>query len=100
MNNSNVNREAFDNFDPEDTARNKLCGGFAYLLFFMPLIISPHSAYARFHANQSLVLLIFTAVGAVFLSFLTGVSLLVPGLFIPFSIVSGIYCAFVVTCGV
>ncbi len=47
-------------FDPADIERNKAIAGLAYLgiLFFLPLVAAPESKYGRFHANQSLVLMI------------------------------------------
>jgi len=44
--------------DPADIEKNKTMGGLAYILFFLPLISCPDSKYARFHANQGLMLLI------------------------------------------
>lgn len=41
--------------------------GLAYLLFFLPLIACPESRYAKFHANQALLLLITGIVGNVIL---------------------------------
>lgn len=45
-------------FDPIDIEKNKTMGGLAYFIFFLPLIACPDSKYARFHANQSLLLLV------------------------------------------
>lgn len=42
--------------------------GLAYFLFFLPLIICPESRYARYHANQGLVLLIVSALGSIVLA--------------------------------
>lgn len=52
-------------FEPEDIDKNKWVCALSYLfiLFFLPLVICPTSKYGRFHANQSLVLLIITAIG-------------------------------------
>ena len=54
-------------YSPEDIEKNKTMAGLAYLLFFLPLIACSESAYAKFHANQGLVLLIFGVVGNVVL---------------------------------
>lgn len=50
-------------FDPYDVAENKVFGVLAYfgILFFIPLVVHPDSKYCRFHSNQGLLLLIFTA---------------------------------------
>lgn len=55
-------------FDPNDLASNKWCYVLAYLwiLFFLPLIVCPESRVGKFHANQGLIMLIFSvAVGIV-----------------------------------
>jgi len=44
--------------DPADIEKNKVMGGLAYFLFFLPLVACPESKYGRFHANQGLLLLI------------------------------------------
>lgn len=56
---------------PEGVANEsneKTMGGLAYLIFFLPLIVCPQSQYARFHANQALVLLIAAVAGDIILS--------------------------------
>ena len=42
----------------------------SYLLFFLPFIFCPDNKYARFHANQGLVLLIFSAVSILIFAFI------------------------------
>ena len=54
-------------YTPEDIEKNKIMAGLAYLLFFLPLIACPESKYARFHTNQSLLLLILGIAGNVIL---------------------------------
>ncbi|MGI6404012.1 MAG: DUF4870 domain-containing protein [Oscillospiraceae bacterium] len=54
-------------YTPEDIEKNKTMAGLAYLLFFLPLLTCPESKYAKFHANQSLVLLIAAIAGNVIL---------------------------------
>lgn len=53
-------------FAREDIEKNKLVAACSYLLFFLPLIICPYSAFGRFHANQAAVLFVY-ALGNVFL---------------------------------
>ena len=55
-------------YDKEDVEKNKTMAGLAYLLFFLPLIICPDSAFGRFHANQGLILTIVAVVGNMILS--------------------------------
>ncbi|MDF2486437.1 MAG: putative rane protein [Herbinix sp.] len=52
----------------DDIEKGKTMAGLSYLLFFLPLLVCPESRYARFHANQSLLLLITTIAGNVILS--------------------------------
>lgn len=49
-------------FDPADIEANKILSLFSYLgiLFLIPLLAAKDSKYARFHANQGIVLFIFS----------------------------------------
>lgn len=50
--------------DPADVEKNKTMAILSYFIFFLPLLTdSKDSEFAKFHANQSLVLLIFAFVG-------------------------------------
>lgn len=55
-------------YTPEDIEKNKTMAGLSYFLFFLPLIVCPESGYAKFHANQSLLLLITGVAGNVIFS--------------------------------
>ena len=44
--------------DTSDAQKNKVVGILAYFLFFLPFIMAPESKFGKFHANQSLILLI------------------------------------------
>lgn len=46
--------------DPADVNENKWIGVLAYILFFLPLLAAKQSRFAMYHANQGLVLLIFS----------------------------------------
>lgn len=52
---------------PEDIENNKTMAGLSYFLFFLLLIVCPESGYAKFHANQSLLLLITDVAGNIIL---------------------------------
>ena len=53
--------------------------GLAYLLFFLPLLACPESRYAKFHANQALILLIAAIAGNVVLGIIPIIGwLLIP----------------------
>ncbi len=54
-------------YTPEDIEKNKAMAGLAYLLFFLPLVACPESGYAKFHANQGLLLLLTGIAGNVIL---------------------------------
>ena len=55
-------------FAPEDIEKNKVVSAFAYLIFFLPLIVCSDSPFGRFHANQGLLLLIVSAAGTIIFS--------------------------------
>ncbi|MDD3504274.1 MAG: zinc-ribbon domain-containing protein [Eubacteriales bacterium] len=58
--------QAAEVYSPEDIEKNKVMAGLAYLIFFLPLIACPDSRYARFHANQALlVFLLGLAAGVI-----------------------------------
>lgn len=67
--NDMMNTEDLSNqFDPADIEQNKVLSVIAYLWFLsiVTMLAAPNSKYARFHANQGLVLAIAeTVVGAV-----------------------------------
>ncbi len=56
-------------FDAKDIEKNKMLAGLGYIIFFLPMIVMNESKFARFHANQILLLLIpevgITLVGTV-----------------------------------
>ena len=51
-------------FDPQDIADNKLMAILAYvwILFLVPLFAAPQSKFARYHANQGLLLFIVSII--------------------------------------
>ncbi|HHT50002.1 MAG TPA: hypothetical protein GXZ78_00820 [Eubacteriaceae bacterium] len=63
-------QEKIPTFDNEDVEKNKVMAGLAYIIFFLPLIACPESAFGRFHANQGLLLFIFGVVGTFVLGFI------------------------------
>lgn len=73
-------------FDPEDIRANSTFAAVSYIpiLFILPLILKPNSRFARFHANQGVILLIVSVVlGAIqgILSFIPIVSWIVSTVF-------------------
>jgi uncharacterized membrane protein len=67
-------------FTNEDIEKGKTMAGLSYLLFFLPLVACPESRYARFHANQSLILLIVSIAGNIIL----GIIPIVGWILLPF----------------
>ena len=67
------NNKSNEGFDLEDIEENKVMSGLSYILFFLPLLVCPNSKYGKFHANQSLVLLITTICGNIAISILTSI---------------------------
>lgn len=73
MTDQNTNQNAIadtqsEKFDAADIEKNKTIAGLAYLLFFLPLVACPESKFGRFHANQSLVLVIVAFIGGFILT--------------------------------
>lgn len=58
-------QQQYQQYDPQrDIADNKAMAILAYFIFFLPLLASPNSRFAKFHANQGLlVLIMYVAVG-------------------------------------
>lgn len=72
-------------FDPVDIESNKVMGILSYLswLVLIPLIAAPKSPFARFHANQGLILAIIETVFSIVLGTLS----LIPVVGIIFNII-------------
>ena len=56
--NLNNTKDTTEQFDKDDIEKNKAMGLLAYILFFIPLLAAKDSPFARYHANQGLVLFI------------------------------------------
>ena len=65
-------------FEPADVEENRVMGILAYLswLVLIPLLAAPKSPFARYHANQGLVLAIVSTVVCVLLGALTWIPVL------------------------
>lgn len=50
------------NFDSQDVEQNKTLGGLGYLVFFVPLLACPTSAFGKHAANQGLLALLVLVV--------------------------------------
>lgn len=59
-NNDNKDFEENKKYDRDkDVEDNKVIAALAYIVFFLPLIVSKDSEFGKFHANQGLILLLF-----------------------------------------
>lgn len=69
-------------FDSQDVEKNKVLAIVGYIfpiLFFIPLVTeAKNSIYAKFHANQQLILLIFGFAGGIGLSIITFILAFIP----------------------
>lgn len=67
VNNFTNTADSTAQFDPQDIQNNKVMALLAYLgfLFLIPLLAAPNSKFARYHANQGLVLFILEAITSV-----------------------------------
>lgn len=70
QNNYNQTKDAVPVFTQEDIEKNKVMAGLAYIIFFLPLLACPDSQFAKYHANQGLILLIVSFAGSIILSFI------------------------------
>ena len=62
-----TNTPTTSEYSPDDISNNKVMAFLSYLwiLFIVPLIAAPNSPYAKFHANQGLLLFLFDIVIAI-----------------------------------
>ncbi|PWW05041.1 putative membrane protein [Paenibacillus cellulosilyticus] len=68
-------------FDQADVQSNKGMAIVAYIIFFIPLLAAPNSAFARYHANQGLTLFIT----CVALNIVLGIIPIIGWLLLPFA---------------
>ena len=74
-------------YDAQDIEENKTIAGLAYLIFFLPLIATPDSKFAKFHANQGLILFILAVAGNIILGMIPFIGLLLIPIFTLFILV-------------
>ena len=63
--NLNNTKDTTEQFDKDDIEKNKAMGLLAYILFFIPLLAAKDSPFARYHANQGLVLFLCGLISSV-----------------------------------
>ena len=78
-------REETDRFDAGDIQNNKIMAVLSYIgiLVLVPIFAAKNSPYARYHANQGLLLLLAGVIWGMFYS-IVAVCLTILSLFIPF----------------
>lgn len=92
-------------FDPQDVEKNKVYALLSYLgfLFIVPLLAAKDSPYAKFHANQGIVLFI-TGIGInianFIISIILGILTAIPGVGWIFAILIPIISLVVVVIGI
>ncbi|MDO4614917.1 MAG: hypothetical protein Q4B15_04720 [Lachnospiraceae bacterium] len=55
--------DAAERFDPAVNRKARITSAIGYIMFFVPLIMHPESKFARYHANQSMLLFIWMTLG-------------------------------------
>ncbi|HJB93136.1 MAG TPA: DUF4870 domain-containing protein [Candidatus Borkfalkia stercoripullorum] len=76
--------------DPNGDVQKKVVCALTYLfgiLFFLPLIVYPDDDFARFHANQGLIVLLVSVIGGAVLGILT----MLPVVGLVFTILSSLF---------
>lgn len=70
--------------DPEDVAKNKPFAILAYLgiLFIVPMIVAKESPFAKYHANQGLILFIAWMVAMIAVTILSSIPIINLGVFL------------------
>ena len=74
----------------DDRTQKKIICSLAYvfgILFFLPLVVYPNDEFAKFHANQALVVLLTVVIGEV----VFGILSIIPVVGIVFSILCGVF---------
>jgi uncharacterized membrane protein len=79
MGETNQDIKQFDSLDVDKNKALAIVGYIFPILFFIPLVTeAKNSVYAKFHANQQLILLIFGFAGGVSLSITTFILAFIP----------------------
>ncbi|HIY96657.1 MAG TPA: DUF4870 domain-containing protein [Candidatus Borkfalkia excrementigallinarum] len=92
--NAEQDKESEKKSSADELMQKKAICSLAYLfgiLFFLPLIIYPNDEFAKFHANQALVVLLTVIVGEVIFGILTGLLGAVAFLGTLFGILCGVF---------
>ncbi len=86
---NNASKEKKESTDLDEEQKRKIVCCLAYvfgILFFLPLILYPKDDFAKFHANQSLVILLTSII----VSALCGILGMIPAIGFVFGIIGGV----------
>ncbi|WP_245394424.1 hypothetical protein [Isachenkonia alkalipeptolytica] len=90
INTGNKQQEESTTYTQEDIEKNKAIAALAYLIFFLPLLAAQDSSYARFHANQGLLLFILGFGGNTILTIIPILGWIIIPFFSLFVIILGV----------
>ena len=82
--------EGDQNASIDERTQKKVICSLAYLfgiLFFLPLVVYPNDEFAKFHANQALIVLLTVVIGEV----IFGILNVIPGVGFVFGILCGVF---------
>ena len=82
-----INEDYAERFDKETSDQARISCAIGYLFFFVPIVMHPESKFARYHANQSLILLILEFLGIIGLAEIPKVGGYLSFMFLLFCIV-------------
>lgn len=77
----NNTQDSTSEFDPQDIEKTKTIAALSYIIFFLPLLTNPESKFGKFHANQSLVLLLTCIIGNLVLGIIPIIGWIIMPLF-------------------
>ena len=80
VNNFTNTKNTTGEFDPADIQNNKIMAVLAYIgiLFLVPLLAAKDSKFARFHANQGLVLFLADIIGGIIIAIVSAILVWIP----------------------
>lgn len=90
INTGKQKQEENSSYSSEDIEKNKVIAALAYLIFFLPLLAAQDSSYARFHANQGLLLFILGFGGNTILTIIPIIGWILIPFFSLFVIILGV----------
>jgi len=80
VNNFTNTADHTNEFEAQDAQENSVMALLSYIgiLFLIPIFAAPNSKFARFHANQGLVLCLFELAGGIVVGILTAILMWIP----------------------